>query len=126
MAAAGLGVRDGASATRCAVCRLREAALLQAAHIVEDSDPLAAATIVNGIALCAIHHLAYDRNLMGIDPDGVVHIARRRLDEQDGANAQRRPARLSRSPDSSTRGVPTNAPTPERLEVRFDQFTSTA
>ena len=24
------------------------------------------------LALCAIHHLAYDRNLLGIDPDGVV------------------------------------------------------
>ena len=47
-----------AYATRCAVCRLREAALLQAAHIVEDRDPGGAATIVNGIALCAIHHLA--------------------------------------------------------------------
>jgi putative restriction endonuclease len=70
--------------TRCAVCRLREAALLQAAHIVEDRDPLGAATIANGIALCAIHHLAYDRNLIGIDPDGVVHIARRLLEEDDG------------------------------------------
>ena len=39
---------------------------------------------MNDIALCAIHHLAYDRNLLGIDPRSVVHIARRLLDEDDG------------------------------------------
>lgn len=73
-----------AYATQCAVCQLRESALLQAAHIVDDRDPRGAATVVNGIALCAIHHLAYDRNLMGIDPGGVVHIHRRLLNEIDG------------------------------------------
>ena len=40
--------------------------------------------MVNGLALCAIHHLAYDRNLLGIDPAGVVHIARRLREEHDG------------------------------------------
>ena len=37
--------------TRCAVCTLREAPLLQAAHIIEDRDPRGAAAVVNGIAL---------------------------------------------------------------------------
>lgn len=114
-----------AYATRCAVCRLKESVLLQAAHIVDDSDPRGAATVVNGIALCAIHHLAYDRNLMGIDPGGVVHIARRLLDEQDGpmlrsglqgfhGAAILQPRRSDERPD------------PERLEVRYAQFTSAA
>jgi putative restriction endonuclease len=114
-----------AYATRCAVCRLREAALLQAAHILEDRNPLGSATIVNGIALCAMHHLAYDRNLMGIDPEGVVHIARRLLDEHDGpmlsgglqgfhGAAILQPRHADERPD------------PERLEVRFAQFTSAA
>ena len=70
--------------TRCAVCALREAPLLQAAHIIEDRDPRGSAAVINGIALCAIHHLAYDRNLLGIAPDGVVHIATRLLEEIDG------------------------------------------
>jgi putative restriction endonuclease len=69
---------------RCAVCALKEAVLLQAAHIIEDRDPRGIASVVNGIALCAIHHLAYDRNVMGINPDGVVHISQRVLDETDG------------------------------------------
>src|SRR5262249_56589534 len=57
--------------SRCAVCSLREPELLEASHIVRDSDPAGIAAIVNGIALCAIHHLAYDRNLLGIDPEGL-------------------------------------------------------
>jgi hypothetical protein len=42
------------------------------------------AAMVNGLALCAIHHLAVDRNLLDIDPDGLVHIADRLLRETDG------------------------------------------
>lgn len=43
---------------------------------------------MNGLALCAIHHLAFDRNLLGIDPAGVVHIADRLLREIDGPMLQ--------------------------------------
>ena len=49
---------------RCAICSLRERVLLQAAHIVPDPEPQGIAAVVNGLALCAIHHLAYDRNLL--------------------------------------------------------------
>ncbi|HEX8160104.1 MAG TPA: HNH endonuclease [Solirubrobacteraceae bacterium] len=70
--------------TRCAVCRLSEATLLQAAHNIDDRDPRGVATVINGISLCAIHHLACDRNLLGIDPGGVVHIAQRLLDQIAG------------------------------------------
>lgn len=111
----------GAYAGRCAVCSLREASLLQAAHIIEDRNPAGAATVVNGIALCAIHHLAYDRNVMGIAPDGVVHIAGRLLNEIDGpmlrtglqgfhGAALHLPRRRSERPDTT------------RLEIRFEQF----
>ena len=107
--------------TRCTICSLREAALLQAAHIVEDRDPMGGATVVNGLALCAIHHLAYDRNLLGIDPDGLVHIHARLLDEIDGPMLKnglqhfhgepiRQPSRRENRPDR------------ERLEIRFEAF----
>jgi putative restriction endonuclease len=69
---------------RCAICTLRERELVQAAHIVPDTETEGVAAVVNGIALCAIHHLAFDRNLLGIDPEGVVHIADRLLREIDG------------------------------------------
>ncbi len=114
-----------AYATRCAVCRLREATLLQAAHIIDDRDARGVATVVNGIALCAIHHLAYDRNLLGIDPGGVVHIARRLLDEIDGPMLRSglqefhgteilQPRRRDEQPD------------PERLELRYEQYLAVA
>ena len=103
------------------MCALREAALLQAAHILDDRDPRGAAVVVNGIAMCAIHHLAYDRNLMGIDPGGVVHIAERLLHEQDGpmlraglqgfhGAAILQPRRHSDRPD------------PDRLKARYERF----
>jgi putative restriction endonuclease len=114
-----------AYSTRCAVCRLREATLLQAAHIIDDRDPRGYATIVNGIALCAMHHLAYDRNLLGIDPRGVVHIARRLLDDEDGP--------MLRSGIQGFHGaeifqpqLPDERPDPERLDARFIVFTAAA
>jgi putative restriction endonuclease len=110
---------------RCAVCRLREVALLQAAHIIEDLDPHGVAAVVNGIALCAIHHVAYDRNLLGIDPRGVVHISERLRRETDGPMLRTGlqsfhgqgillPRRIADHPD------------PERLEVRFARFRDAA
>jgi putative restriction endonuclease len=57
-------------------------------HIVPDVETAGIAAVVNGLALCAIHHLAFDRNLLGIDPDGVVHIAGRLLREIDGPMLQ--------------------------------------
>ncbi len=114
-----------AYATRCAVCTLKEAQLLQAAHIVDDRDPQGHATVVNGMALCAIHHLAYDRNLMGIDPRGVVHISHGLLEQVDGPMLKTglqsfhgariiQPRRVDERPD------------PERLEARFATFLDAA
>jgi putative restriction endonuclease len=110
---------------RCTVCALRGHDLVQAAHIVQDPSPEGIAAVINGLALCAIHHVAYDRNLLGIDPDGGVHIARRLLDEQDGPmlreglqgfhGAQIRKPRLSQQ-----------HPDPDRLAVRFEAFEAAA
>jgi putative restriction endonuclease len=110
---------------RCAVCALRERQLVQAAHIVPDQSPEGIAGVVNGLALCAIHHLAYDRNVLGIDPEGVVHIARRVREEHDGPMLREglqgfhgaailRPSRTAEHPD------------PERLAVRFTDFRAEA
>jgi putative restriction endonuclease len=69
---------------RCTICALREPSLVQAAHIIEDTHERGVAAVRNGLALCAIHHLAYDRMVLGIDHEGVVHIADRLLHEVDG------------------------------------------
>jgi putative restriction endonuclease len=106
---------------RCAICALRERTLVQAAHIVPDVEPEGIAAVVNGLALCAIHHLAFDRNVLGIDPDGVVHIARRLLDETDGP--------MLRTGLQSFHGAaiarprePEDRPDRARLEARFKRF----
>ena len=111
--------------TRCAVCMLREAPLLQAAHIIEDRDPRGAAAVVNGIALCAIHHLAYDRNLLGIAPDGVVHIAGRLLAEIDGPMLRVGLQGFHGAPIEQPRD-PLDRPDPTRLHARFERSSAAA
>src|SRR3954453_13622789 len=106
---------------RCAICSLREAALVQAAHIVEDPEPEGIAAVVNGLALCAIHPLAYDRNLLGIDPEGVVHIAQRLLEERDGPMLREGLQGFHRQQIHLPRDL-SDHPDPQRLGLRFDRF----
>lgn len=74
----------GAYDTRCAICELKHGALLDAAHIVPDSDERGLPTVNNGLALCKIHHAAYDQNMLGVTPDSEVRIALDLLEEIDG------------------------------------------
>jgi putative restriction endonuclease len=73
-----------AYATTCAMCRLRHAELLDAAHIIPDGHPRGLPVVPNGLALCKIHHAAYDQNIVGVRPDLVVEVRRDVLDEIDG------------------------------------------
>lgn len=70
--------------TRCAVCALRHAQLLDAAHIIADREQHGIAAARNGLALCKIHHAAYDTYVLGIRPDLVVEIHTDLLAEIDG------------------------------------------
>lgn len=68
----------------CAISNLPIPDLLQAAHIIPDRDERGRPEISNGLCLSTLHHTAYDRNLLGIDPDGIVHIAGSVLEQHDG------------------------------------------
>lgn len=68
----------------CAVCRLRHEELLEAAHILPDKHPLGAPIVPNGIALCALHHGAFDAHILGVTPDFTVEIRADVLAEEDG------------------------------------------
>lgn len=68
----------------CAMCRLRHADLLDAAHILPDTHPRGSPVVPNGLALCKIHHAAYDRNILGVRPDLQVEVQPRVLAEIDG------------------------------------------
>jgi putative restriction endonuclease len=69
---------------RCAMCELRHVSLLDAAHIRRDNHPLGIPAVSNGIALCKIHHAAYDQNILGIRPDLKVDVRVDVLQEVDG------------------------------------------
>lgn len=70
--------------TQCAVCRLKHGELLDAAHIVADSDSRGVAAVRNGLALCKIHHSAFDKKFIGISPDYEVRVNAGLLLEVDG------------------------------------------
>ena len=68
----------------CAICRLRHHELLEAAHIVADSDPEGEPTVSNGLALCKLHHAAFDCHILGVNPDYRVEVRDEVLSEIDG------------------------------------------
>ncbi|HVX42986.1 MAG TPA: HNH endonuclease signature motif containing protein [Mycobacteriales bacterium] len=74
--------------TRCAVCALHHSVLLDAAHIVPDREEDGIPAVRNGLALCKIHHAAYDSHILGVRPDLVVQIRRDLLEEIDGPMLQ--------------------------------------
>jgi putative restriction endonuclease len=74
--------------TTCAVCRLRHGELLDAAHILPDRDERGRPEVPNGLALCKIHHAAFDVNILGITPDCIIRIRHDVLEERDGPMLQ--------------------------------------
>jgi putative restriction endonuclease len=73
-----------AYARRCTICRLRHPELLDAAHIIPDTEEAGEPIVPNGLALCKIHHSAYDQNIIGISPDYDLHVREDILEETDG------------------------------------------
>ena len=72
---------------QCAICRIRHVNLLDAAHILGDAQggqPI----VSNGLALCKIHHAAYDAGIVGVRPDYVVQVRPDVLLEVDGPMLQ--------------------------------------
>jgi putative restriction endonuclease len=69
---------------QCACCRLKHISLLDAAHIIPDSDPEGEPKISNGISLCKLHHAAFDNNIIGISPEYVIKVRPDVLEEEDG------------------------------------------
>ena len=109
-----------AYSSQCAICRLKELRLLDAAHIVGDLEERGEPIVSNGLSLCSIHHRAFDQNLVGVSPDYLVHVSRRLREDEDGPMLDllkafhEAPLNLpSRGPDQPDR---------ERLDVRFARF----
>jgi putative restriction endonuclease len=109
---------------QCAICRLKEVRLLDAAHIVGDPEPTGTPEVPNGLSLCSIHHRAFDQDLVGISPDHVVHVAGRLLDDEDGPMLEVLKGFQGRAIELPRRSA--LHPDRERLAVRFERFESAA
>lgn len=106
--------------SQCAICRLKELRLLDAAHIVGDLEAKGDPSVSNGLSLCSIHHRAFDHDLVGVSPDYTVAVSRRLREDQDGpmlellkgfhGQAIKLPKRTAWRPDR------------ERLAERFQRF----
>lgn len=106
---------------RCAISGLPEQRLLDAAHIVFDSDEkLGQAVVPNGIPLSKIHHAAFDAHLIGIDPDYRIHVSDRLRSQHDGPMLEMLKKLHHEKLHLPTRAI--DRPDKERLLVRFDAF----
>jgi putative restriction endonuclease len=105
---------------QCAICRLKETTLLDAAHIIGDLQPGGEPAVANGLSLCSIHHRAFDQDLVGVTPDYDVKVSRRLLEEDDGPMLE-----VLKAFDGQRITVPRAAaakPDRERLAERFERF----
>lgn len=105
---------------RCSLCHLGHVELLDAAHVLADSEG-GEPVVTNGIAMCKIHHAAYDADIFGIAPNYRVGVRRDVMDEVDGPTLRyalqgihgqeiRLPRRRASRPD------------PDLLEQRWARF----
>ncbi|MCK4812406.1 MAG: HNH endonuclease [Candidatus Marinimicrobia bacterium] len=105
---------------QCTMCRLKHRELLEAAHIIPDSEggePI----VPNGLSLCKIHHAAYDKKIIGISPDYTIKVREDILRETDGPMLKHGIQEL----DNHKIILPYHKkdwPDPERLEERFQAF----
>lgn len=104
----------------CALCRLNHLELLDAAHIIPDSRggmPI----VPNGLALCKIHHAAYDANILGIRPDLVAEVRSDVMAERDGPMLAYGIQALNGTKIWTPRS-PAAAPDKTALEERYEEF----
>ena len=106
---------------QCALCKLKHIELLDAAHIIADKEDSGDPIVQNGLALCKIHHSAFDNNFIGINPDYIIKIRTDLLTETDGPMLRYGIQSLN----NSRLILPTdkiNWPDKSRLEIRFSEF----
>jgi putative restriction endonuclease len=105
----------------CAVCRLRHVELLDAAHIIPDGRPRGEPVVPNGLALCKLHHAAFDNNIIGIRPDLGIEVRSDVLAEIDGPMLLHGIQGIQGSRIWTPRSAALR-PTAERLEERYAEF----
>jgi putative restriction endonuclease len=106
---------------RCALCQLRHLELLDAAHIIPDSADEGDPVVSNGIALCKLHHAAFDRMFFAIRPDYTIEVRPSILTEVDGpmlvVGLQQIHEKTIFLPRHEV-----DRPDPARLQKRYEEF----
>jgi putative restriction endonuclease len=106
---------------QCALCKLKHVELLDAAHIIADKEDIGDPIIQNGLSLCKIHHAAFDKYIIGINPDYKVKVRKDILEEVDGPMLKYGLQSL----DNNYLILPEHKsdwPDRERLDIRFNGF----
>ena len=106
---------------QCAFCRLRHEELLDAAHIVPDNAPEGEPVVRNGLALCALHHTAFDRYFVGLRPDYIIEVRADIRKERDGPTLVHAIQALHGNRIVLPRSVLLR-PDPKLVEMRYEQF----
>ena len=110
-----------ANREQCAVCRLRHQELLDAAHIVGDAEEEGDPAVSNGLALCKLHHAAFDSFFLAVRPDYTIEVRRSILEESDGPmllhGLKQIHDQLIQLPRSRA-----DRPDPARLQSRYNRF----
>lgn len=107
--------------TQCTLCKLKHLELLDAAHIIPDGEPESRPTVDNGLALCKLHHAAFDSFIIGITPDYKIVVRKDVLDETDGPMLQHALKGLHSSEiilPSQKRDYPNK----DFLDIRYQRF----
>lgn len=106
---------------KCSLCMLKHRELLDAAHIIPDTEEGGEPVVQNGLSLCKIHHAAFDNNIIGITPDYEIELRRDILEEIDGPMLRYGLQELHHSklllPSRKS-----DWPDRERLEIRYGKF----
>ena len=111
--------------SQCALCGLPYEALLDAAHIIPDNEPSGEPIVTNGLALCRLHHAAFDRYFLGVRPDYIIEIRPDVLEDSDGPTLQYAIQALH----GQSIFLPQSAvqhPSTESLSVRYKRFLEVA
>ena len=109
---------------RCSICRLHHSNLLDAAHIIPDTEETGEPVVSNGLSLCKIHHAAFDSLYFGIRPDHQIVVRPEIMKEKDGPILTHGLQAI----DGSRISVPKrlrDQPDTERRRSRFKIFAST-
>lgn len=107
---------------RCAISRLPERRLLDAAHIIADGhELLGQSLVVNGLPLSKVHHAAFDANLIGIDPDYRIHVSDELFAMNDGPMLEQG-IKAMRGKTLLMPGRLIDRPDRDRLAARFELY----